>query len=147
MSSPYSIQHEMTYEQFDQLHRLIKTMWWSTDRTKEEIETMHKHCLPFAVIDNNTQRLIGFARVLTDEVRYAYIYDVMTEEPLRGKGIGKMIMQAILSHPKLMRVKYFELTCAPEMVEYYRKFGFSDNYETVIPMRKIKKMKPAILNS
>ncbi len=135
MTERYSILNEITTEQFDQLHVLTQKMWWSVDRTKEEMSIMLKHCLPFAVIENSTQRLVGFARVLTDEVRYAYIYDVMTEEPLRGKGIGKTIMHAILSHPQLSRVKYFELTCAPEMAEYYKQFGFSPDYKNVISLR------------
>lgn len=139
MTNEYLIKNEMTAEQFDQLHALTQKMWWSTDRTREDMLTMLKHCLPFAVIDNNTQQLVGFARVLTDEIRYAYIYDVMTEESLRGKGIGNMIMHAILAHPKLSRVKYFELTCAPDMADYYKKFGFSDDYENVIPMRYLNK--------
>src|SRR3990167_6717974 len=132
MTGSYSIRNEMTEEQLDQLHALSQKMWWSADRTKEEIATMLKHCMPFAVIDNDTQRLVGFARVLTDEVRYVYIYDVMTVEPLRSRGIGKMIMEAMLTHPKLSCVKYFELTCAPDLVGYYKKFGFSEDYANVI---------------
>lgn len=138
MLNKYSIHNELTSEQFEQLHTLIQKMWWSTDRTKAEMATMLKHCLPFAVIENSTQCLVGFARVLSDEVRYAYIYDVMTEESLRGNGIGKMIMQGILSHTKLSRVKYFELTCVPEMVSYYKLFGFTDDFEKVIAMRLTK---------
>lgn len=135
MTDGYLIQNEMTAEQFDQLHKLALTMWWSADRTKEEFATMLKHCLPFVVIDVSSQKCVGFARVLTDEVRYAYIYDVMTEESLRGKGIGKLIMQTILSHPKLSRVKYFELTCKPEMRTYYNYFGFTDSLGNVVAMR------------
>ena len=123
------------------MHALSQQMWWSTARTKEEIKTMLEHCIPFAVIGNDTQRLVGYARVLTDEVRYAYIYDVMTEEHLRGRGIGKMIMQSILTHPKLSRVKYFELTCTPEMIGYYKQFGFSDEYANVVTMRRTQEDK------
>lgn len=83
--------------------------------------------------------LVGFARVLTDELRYAYIYDVMAVEHLRGQGLGKLIMQHILSHPKLKNVKYFELTCVPEMVDYYKKFGFTEDYGKVVAMRLCKK--------
>lgn len=139
LSLEYTIQNVLTDKQIEQLHALTTQMWWSKNRTIDDIITMLKHCIPFALIDNNTQELVGFARVLTDEIRYAYIYDVMTKESLRCKGIGKMIMHAILVHPKLSRVKYFELTCAPDMTDYYKKFGFSDNYENVIPMRYVNK--------
>jgi predicted GNAT family N-acyltransferase len=137
MMGDYSIHNELTADQFDQLHTLTKKMWWSTDRTREDIVTMIKLCIPFAVIDNNTQHLVGFARVLTDGIRYAYIYDLMTEEDLRGIGIGKLIMQTILLHPALSQVKYFELTCAPNMINYYTKFGFTDSYGNVVAMRLV----------
>lgn len=137
MNCDYTIKNELTFEQLDQLHALSRQMWWSKDRTKEEIATMLKHCIPFAVIDISSQKLVGFARVLTDEIRYAYIYDVMTEEELRGRGIGKMIMQTVLNHPTLLRVKYFELTCAPELVEFYKASGFSTSFLNVVPMRYI----------
>ena len=135
MNDTYTIQNWLTEDQFDQLHALSMQMWWSSDRSREEMTTMLKHCIPFAVVENSTQRLVGFARVLTDHVRYAYIYDVMTEEQLRGKGIGKMIMQAIVTYAQLSRVKYFELTCAPDMVDFYKQFGFDTDYNKVIAMR------------
>lgn len=135
MVNEYTITNCLNNEQMDQLINLIRQMWWGADRTKEQSEIILKHCIPFAVIEKSSQRLVGFARVLTDEVRYAYIYDVMVEEPLRSQGIGKMIMQAILSHPTIAKVKYVELTCAPDMVEYYKKFGFSDDFVNVVAMR------------
>jgi ribosomal protein S18 acetylase RimI-like enzyme len=131
----YSIQNEMTAEQFDQLHALSQKMWWSADRTKEELSTMLKHCIPFAAVDTSSQRLVGFARVLTDGIRYGYIYDVMTEESLRGIGIGKMLMQTILTYPQLSHVKYLELTCAQDMVDYYKIFGFTNDFKNVVAMR------------
>lgn len=135
MNDNYSIVNELNSEHFEQALQLSQMMWWSKDRTREEFETMLKHCIPFAVIENSTQRLLGFARVLTDEARYAYIYDVMVEQQLRGKGIGKLLMQYIIHHSQLSQVKYFELTCAPDMAEFYKHFGFDTDYKNVIAMR------------
>lgn len=135
MNDNYSIVNALSSEHFDQALQLSQQMWWSKDRTREEFETMLKHCIPFAVIENSTQRLIGFARVLTDEVRYAYIYDVMVEVQLRRKRIGNAIMVAIIKHPQLSHVKYFELTCSPDMIEFYKQFGFDTDYNKVIAMR------------
>ena len=136
MTNKYSIVDELSSKHFEQLHELYKQMWWSKDRTREEIVTLLKNCIIVAAIDNQSHDLVGFARVLTDELRYAFIFDVMTQENLRGKGLGKLIIQSALSHTKLQRVKYFELTCEPELTSYYEKFGFSKNYINVTPMRK-----------
>lgn len=135
MKNKYSIVNKLISEQFDQLHALFQEMWWSKGRTKSDIECLIKNCLIIAIIDNETNELSGFARVLTDEFRYAYIFDVMTQEKLRGMGIGKMIMTHIFTHPRLKDVKHIELTCLPEMANYYKKFGFSKDYKNVIPMK------------
>ncbi|MCD6038696.1 MAG: family N-acetyltransferase [Gammaproteobacteria bacterium] len=134
----FSFIEKLNETQLDELHALYKKMWWSTDRTKEEIAALLKNSIPFPLINHDTSELVGFARVLTDEFRYAYIYDVMTAEHLRSKGLGKLIMQHILSHPKLQNVKYFELTCVPEMADYYKKFGFTEDYGKVVAMRLSK---------
>lgn len=139
MLSGYSFTEKLDAAQFNQLHALYQKMWWSVGRTKEEMIILLKNSIPFSLIKNDTAELVGFARVLTDELRYAYIYDVMAAEHLRGNGLGKMIMQHILSHPKLKNVKYFELTCAPNLADYYKKFGFNEDFGIVVPMRLSKK--------
>lgn len=135
MKNKYSIVDELSSKHLEQLHELYKQMWWSKDRTREEIVTLLKNCIIVAAIDKESHDLVGFARVLTDELRYAFIFDVMTQENLRGKGLGKLVMQSILKHPKLQQVKYFELTCAPELTSYYEEFGFDADYKNVVPLR------------
>lgn len=135
MANQFTITEKLTADQFDQLHALYQQMWWSAGRTKEEITTLLKHSLPFGLINNDNHQLVGFARVLTDTLRFAYIYDVMVSESLRNKGLGKFIIEHILSFPALKNVKYFELTCVNELVDYYKQFGFQDEYGNLNPMR------------
>ena len=37
----------------------------------EDIAIMLKNSMSFGVIENNTKRLVGYARVLTDAIKYA----------------------------------------------------------------------------
>src|SRR5580692_3045587 len=132
----FKIIHEILPKHVPQLMALFKTAWWAKERTEAEVLTMLKTSFSFGLIENNTENLIGYARVLTDEIKYAFIFDVMLTDHLRGKGIGKKLMDAIIAHPKFNNVTRFELTCAPNMVAFYEKFGFSENYGSdVKPMR------------
>lgn len=132
----FSIIEQLSEKQIAQLTELFKEMWWSRNRTAEEISIMLKNSISFGLIDNMTKDLVGYARVLTDEMKYAYIFDVMTLESHRGKGLGKLLINAIINHPRFKKVKNFELTCAPDMVSYYAQFGFNENYgDDVKPMR------------
>src|SRR5947209_2922130 len=117
----YSIIERLSLEHITQLSELFKQTWWARDRTKVEIEIMLICSMSFGLIENETQRLIGYARVLTDEIKYAFIFDVILLEHSRGKGMGKMLMETIIAHPRLKNITRFELTCAPDMVGFYEK--------------------------
>src|SRR5947207_3356320 len=99
---------QLNAKQVSQLHDLFKQMWWTKDRSMEEISTMLNLSMSFGVVESDTKDLIGYARVLTDEIKYAFIFDVMLVDYHRGKGIGKMVMDAIIAHPRLKNVKRFE---------------------------------------
>jgi predicted GNAT family N-acyltransferase len=130
---------QFSHNQIQQLYELLQQTWWAKDRTRADVSTMLKNCMCFGVIETKTQNLVGYARVLTDELKYAFIFDVIAVEYHRGKGIGKMLMDAIIAYPKLKSIKYFELTCAPDMVAFYEKFGFSEKYDREVkPMRYAK---------
>ena len=43
----------------------------------------------------------GFARVTTDRATFAYLADVFVLEEHRGRGLGKWLMEVVLSHPEL----------------------------------------------
>ena len=69
-------------------------------------------------------RQLGFARVLTDGVVMAWIADVFSFPDARGRGVGKALMQAIVEHPDLQRVKRMALLTA-DAHGLYEGFGFT----------------------
>ena len=79
----------------------------------------------------------GFARVLTDFIFKAIIFDVIVSKPYRNKGLGNQLMDQILKHPNLQSVKHFELYCLPEMVQYYEKYNFSGDVGGIKLMRLV----------
>jgi predicted GNAT family N-acyltransferase len=73
-----------------------------------------------------TDRLVGFARVLTDYAYVALVLDVIVDESHRGSGVGAVLLDAVVNHPSLARVRSLELVCQPELVPFYRRWGFTD---------------------
>ena len=51
--------------------------------------------------------------------------DVEVRE-MRGLGLGNLLMETIVNHPKVSRIRSVELVCQPEVVPFYQRFGFSD---------------------
>jgi predicted GNAT family N-acyltransferase len=123
-----SIIDKLNSEQIEQLYHLYKQTWWANDRTMDEILIMLETSLSFGFIENETNNLIAYARVLTDKFRYAFIFDVIVDEKFRNKGLGKKLIEVIFEHPELKNIKRFELTCKSVMIPFYEKFGFKEDY-------------------
>lgn len=110
-----------------QLLDLYATTWWACHRTGPEVEKMLTASdLVFALIDRSPDRLVGFARVLTDDAYLAIVLDVVVAPDYRQRGVGGMLLDAIVTHPRLNDTESLELVCQPELIPYYRRWGFSD---------------------
>jgi len=113
---------------------LSKT-YWAKDRKRDAIEKSIKNSLCISVFHNDTQ--IGFARVITDYITFAYLCDVYMDENYRGNGIGKTMLEFIVGHPELQGLKRF-LLVTKDAHEFYKKIGFNklDNPERVMEILK-----------
>jgi N-acetylglutamate synthase-like GNAT family acetyltransferase len=68
--------------------------------------------------------MMGFARVVTDKVVFAYLMDLFIFEQFRGKGFGKKLVKYIVEHPDLqVRLCFLSTKDAHGL---YKKFGFSE---------------------
>ena len=96
--------------------------WGSKKREKADVKKMLENSdLALSLWDD--KKLIGFARILTDFVYRATIWDVIIHPDYQGQGLGKLIMETILHHPKLKKVSYFWLVTSDKQ-RFYKKLGF-----------------------
>ena len=106
---------------------LFSSAWWTADRDAAGVARMLAGSdLVVALIHRPSGRLVGFARVLTDDVYLAMVLDVVVAPDSRGTGLGAMLMDAVAGHPRLAAVGSIELVCQPELVPFYRRWGFTD---------------------
>ena len=119
---------KLTDEQILDLHRLYQAEWWTKGRELADVRKMLQGpAIVIAFCDSSTKRLVAFARVITDGVYKALIFDVIAAPEERGKGLGRSLIESILAHPRLRGVRHFELYCLPELVPFYEQWGFTDN--------------------
>jgi nitroimidazol reductase NimA-like FMN-containing flavoprotein (pyridoxamine 5'-phosphate oxidase superfamily)/GNAT superfamily N-acetyltransferase len=79
------------------------------------------HCIPFGLYRGETQ--IGFARVVSDHARVAFLSDVFVVPEARGRGHGRSLLAAIFEHPELAGVDRWLLGTA-DAHGLYERFGF-----------------------
>lgn len=103
------------------VHGFLTRSYWAEGRTKEQVQETIRNTLCFgAYLD---QRQIGFARVLTDGVVFAYLMDVFILEEFRGKGYSKALLKYIFDDPRLVSVQKW-LLGTQDAHGLYKQFGF-----------------------
>jgi GNAT superfamily N-acetyltransferase len=103
------------------IHNFLKETYWAKGRTIEDVKTTIDTSFCFGVFLSNKQ--IGFARLVTDYVVFAYLMDVFIIDEHRGKGYSNLLMKAIMNEPKLNQVKIWRLATSDAHF-LYEKFGF-----------------------
>lgn len=68
---------------------------------------------------------IGFARVVTDYIRFAYLADVFVLEEHRGHGLGRWLVECVLDHPDLRDVRKWMLATR-DAHSLYERLGFAE---------------------
>ena len=66
----------------------------------------------------------GLPRVVTDHATFAWLCDVFVLPLHRGKGVSKLLMDAVMAHPHLQRVRNFMLATR-DAHGLYAKYGFA----------------------
>lgn len=105
----------------DLIYNFLTNAYWSTGKPKWVVKKSIKNSLCFGVFYKNQQ--VGFARVITDYVTFAYIADLFILEEFRGKGISKLLIKHILEYKKLIKMKKWILA-TKDAHALYEKFGF-----------------------
>ncbi|MFM2387901.1 MAG: hypothetical protein RL660_2658 [Bacteroidota bacterium] len=100
----------------------ITTTYWAKGRSKEEMQTCIDNSLNFGMYLNDVQ--IGYARVVTDYVQFAYLMDVFVIEAHRGNGYSKVLMQYIMQYSSLQKVRVWRLATT-DAAKLYEQFGFT----------------------
>lgn len=131
------LQRSLTSSQVDQLVDLFQAEWWTKGRTKADIEKiLHSGGPIFAFIDPDSDDLVAFARVLTDGVYKAMIFDIIVKGSWRNTGLGGLLMETVMNDPAIVHIKHRELYCLEEMIPFYAKWGFTASLPGLHFMRK-----------
>ncbi|HET8572540.1 MAG TPA: GNAT family N-acetyltransferase [Edaphocola sp.] len=103
------------------IHEFLTGTYWGKGRSVEEVYTTIEHSLCFGLYADSRQ--VGFARVLSDRVAFAYLLDVFILEKYRGQGLSRILLTEILNFPELKKVRKW-LLATKDAHGLYQQFGF-----------------------
>jgi len=104
------------------VHRfLAEDSYWAANIPRSVIDKAIDHSLCFGLYRGQAQ--LGFARVVTDRATFGYLCDVFVEKAHRGAGLGKWLVESLLSHPDLQGLRRLCLMTR-DAHELYAPHGF-----------------------
>ena len=107
----------------DAIHAFLSTeSYWVPGIRRGFVERAIETSLCFAIYDGARQ--LAFARVITDGAGFAWLADVFVVAGERGRKLGERLIEFVLAHPDLQRIRRFMLATR-DAHGLYAKYGFT----------------------
>jgi len=117
---------------------LAEDSYWARGIPLDVMRRAIDNSLCFGVYRGNDQ--VGFARVVTDYATFGHIMDVFVLPAHRGKGLGKSLMECLMTHPQLQGFRRWQLG-TDDAHGLYARFGFTTPAH---PERHMEKTDPDV---
>ena len=115
----------------DKIQQLLQIgAFWAKSRSKEKMEIAIANSNPVVTVWDK-DRLIGFARATSDGIYRAGIWDVVIHPDYRGWGLGRKLVETVLTHPQVNKVERVYLTTTNQQ-SFYERIGFETNNSTTM---------------
>ena len=112
-------------DKYVEVNNLLQNAYWAKERSACVMRDAIANSLNYAVFETGSDRLVGYARVVSDYATVFYLCDVFVDEDYRGCGIGKKLIEHILLHEeKLNGVS--GLLKTKDAKSLYEKYGFEE---------------------
>jgi len=119
----YIISTDPALLNLDAITAFLERAYWAQGRPREVIARSIQNSICFGLYEAQVQ--IGLARVISDCATFAYLCDVFIDENHRGKGLGKWLIAAVMSHPDLQGLRRWNLATR-DAHELYKPFGWTE---------------------
>ncbi len=124
----------------DWLLGTLASTYWASGNTPEALWTSQENSRIYGLYGADGGQ-VGFARVVTDMARFAWLSDVLVDPKLQGKGLGKWLMEIVTSDPALSKVNRWMLG-TNDAHGLYEQYGFerivSPEADKVMVLRRNK---------
>jgi GNAT superfamily N-acetyltransferase len=105
----------------DAVWQFLRTSYWSPGVAREVVSRAIDNSLVFGLLAPGRAQA-GFARLVTDSARFAWLADVFVLDEHRGKGLGVWLVETAISHPAVRDVRI--LLGTADAHGLYERFGF-----------------------
>jgi GNAT superfamily N-acetyltransferase len=119
----YCISTDRDRQDRDVIWRFLQTAYWSPGIERDVVERGIDNSFVFGLFAPGGEQA-GFARVVTDWARFAWLADVFVLDAHRGRGLGVWLVDAVVNHPRLSSLRIVLATADAHRL--YERFGFRE---------------------
>ena len=118
----YRIVDDLDKMKLEDIVRLLRMTYWADKRPVEIIEKSVRNSSCYGLYLEGADKLVGFARVISDHATAYYLCDVIIDKEYQHKGLGTALISYIDSLPDFSGLRGFLITRDAHAL--YRKFGY-----------------------
>ena len=107
----------------DEVLALLHTTFWAGTMPLDQLQRAMRLSINIAVLHED--RVVAFARVVSDLATFAYLCDVVVTPAHGNKGLAQWMVKTMLEHPQLQGLRRFSLITSTARA-LYEKFGFHE---------------------
>ncbi len=133
MNQNFEIRKGFENMHMDEVMQLLGQTHWACNRKRETVERALSNSLCFGIF-NRDNRQVGMARTVTDYATIFYVSDLVIDRQYHELGLGKMMVEAILTAEELKNLWGFLGTTKAK--DFYTKFGFEENKNFFLSLPK-----------
>lgn len=101
----------------------LQKSYWGKNLTAATIIRATDASICFGLYAHETDKQVGFARVVGDGAIFSSLMDVIISAPLRRQGLGKQLLRAVLNHRSVSET--LNVLSTRDASTFYAKFGYS----------------------
>ena len=120
----YEVDDDPGRIELDVVHGFLRDAYWSVGVPRDVVERSLRGSTVMGLYAPDGGQ-VGMARAVTDRATFAWVADVFVLQAHRGRGLGRMVVAALLDHPDLQGLRWTMLATA-DAHELYRSHGFSE---------------------
>ena len=118
----YRIVDSLDKMKLEDIVRLLRMTYWADKRPIEIIEKSVRNSSCYGLYLEDSDKLAGFARVISDYATAYYLCDVIIDTEYQHQGLGTALVSYINSLPEFSGLRGFLITRNAHGL--YRKFGY-----------------------
>lgn len=101
---------------------LLKQTYWADQRSPEQVRKAMEHSCCYGVYLAEEEKLVGFARVISDFSTTYYLCDVIVDTQYQHQGMGKALVSYIENLPEYHGLRGILIT--RDAHGLYEQFGY-----------------------